>query len=184
MIQRKQSLFLFLAVCAMATCFMFPIATFEALSSQRVPGTGDPIPVSGELNLLAKPVPEMMSQILNNQPVTLSQSNYVNVWPLLVLTLLVAAIALVSIFLYKNRVRQMKVVALGFLLGVVQLFLIFIWAVDAFVNPAVASMNCTDVAVHYGIGTWTSVAAIVLLFLAQRSIKKDEEKVRAADRLR
>lgn len=184
MIQRKQSLFLFLAVCAMAMCFMFPIASFEALSSQRTPDTGDPIPVSGELNLLAKPVPEMMAQILNSQPVTLSQSNYVNVWPLLVLTLLVAAIALVGIFLYKNRMRQMKVVAFGFLLGVVQLFLIFIWAVDAFVEPAAASMNCTDVVVHYGIGTWTSVAAIVLLFLAQRSIKKDEEKVRAADRLR
>jgi hypothetical protein len=28
------------------------------------------------------------------------------------------------------------------------------------------------------------IVAIVLMFLAQRSIKKDEEKVRAADRLR
>lgn len=184
MIQRKQSLFLFLAVCAMAMCFMFPIASFEAVSSQRSVETGEPIPVSGELNLVAKPVPEMMTQILNSQPVSMSQSNYVNVWPLMVLTLLVAVISAVSLFLYKNRVRQMRVVACGFLLGVVQLFLIFIWAVDAFVEPAVASMDCTDVAVHYGIGTWATVAAIVLLFLAQRSIKKDEAKVRAADRLR
>lgn len=181
MIQRKQSLFLFLTICCMAMCFMFPIATFEA---EWPPRPGEFKPVSGELNLLAKPVPEMLSQIANSQSVTMSQKEFVNVWPLLVLTLAVAAISLLSIFLYKNRVRQMRIVAVGFLLAVVDLFLIFIWAVDAFVEPAAKSMNCSDVSVSYGLGTWAVVAAIVLLFLAQRSIKKDEEKVRAADRLR
>ena len=33
-------------------------------------------------------------------------------------------------------------------------------------------------------GTWISFASIVTLFLAQHAIRKDEAKVRAADRLR
>ena len=74
--------------------------------------------------------------------------------------------------------------AVGFLLGVVDLFLIFIWAVDAFVDQATRAMSCTDVHVTYGVSTWAIIAAVVLMFLAQRYIKKDEEKVRAADRLR
>ena len=45
-------------------------------------------------------------------------------------------------------------------------------------------MACTDVQVTYGVSTWAMIAAAVLRLLAQRSIKKDEEKVRAADRLR
>jgi cytochrome b561 len=86
--------------------------------------------------------------------------------------------------MYKNRVRQMRVVAVGFLLGVVDLFLIFIWAVDSFVDQATQAMACTEVHVSYGVATWAIIAAVVLMFLAQRFIRKDEEKVRAADRLR
>ena len=78
----------------------------------------------------------------------------------------------------------MRVVAVGFLLGVVEVFLIFIWAVDAFVDKATRAMACTEVDVDYGIGTWCAVLAVIMLFLAERSIRKDEEKVRAADRLR
>ncbi len=36
----------------------------------------------------------------------------------------------------------------------------------------------------YSVATWAAVAAVALLFLAQRAIKRDEAKVRAADRLR
>ena len=177
MIQRKQSLFLLLAVCAMAMCFMFPIASFNA----KVP-LG--VPVNGELNLIAKENPSLMNDILNGEAVTMGQKDYIKVWPLIVLTLASALIALVSLFMYKNRVRQMRVVAVAFLLGVVDIFLIFIWAVDAYISKVTVPMACTDIDVHYGMGTWCLIAAVVLMFLAQRAIKKDEEKVRAADRLR
>jgi hypothetical protein len=56
--------------------------------------------------------------------------------------------------------------------------------VDAFVDKATRAMACTEVDVDYGIGTWCAVLAVIMLFLAERSIRKDEEKVRAADRLR
>lgn len=177
MIQRKQTLFLFLAVCALALCFVFPIASFEGKAPLGVQ-------VSGQFRMIPKDVPETMSQILNGEPVEIGQRGYVKTWPLVALTIASALIALVSIFLFKNRVRQMRVVAVAFLLGVVDLFLIFIWAVDSFVDQATQAMACTDVHVTYGVATWAIIAAVVLMFLAQRFIKKDEEKVRAADRLR
>lgn len=179
MIQRKQSLFLFLAICCMAMCFMFPIATFDAMTPQRAAGSSELLSASAELNLIAKPT-NTYAEILNSQHQDMEQ--FLNTWPLLVLTIAVAAISLLSIFLYKNRIRQMRIVAVAFLLAVADLFLIFIWAIDKFVDQSF--VGCTDVDVHYGLGTWSVVAAIVFLFLAQRSIKKDEAKVRAADRLR
>ncbi len=180
MIQRIQSIYLLLAFLALAACFMFPTATFTAVGS-------DGIEVNGELNLIPKESQETqtLAQIASGQPVTMGQRGYVKTWPLVVFTLLAAVIALVSIFLYGNRVRQMRIVAVGFLLGVVEVFLIFIWAIDAYVNSATAPpLQCTDVDVTYGVGTWCPIAAVVLMFLAQRAIKKDEAKVKAADRLR
>lgn len=177
MIQRKQSLFLMLAACLFAACFLFPIASFDAVAPMGNKVTGD-------LNLVAKDVPEMMSQILNGEDVTMGQKGFINIWPLTVLTILTAALALVCIFLYKNRVRQMRLVAVAFLLGVIDVFLIFIWAVDAYIGKVTTPMACTEINVHYGLSVWMAIAGVVLLFLAQRSIKKDEEKVRAADRLR
>ena len=164
MIQRKQTIFLILAACAFAVSFMFPIASFEAKAPLGVP-------VTGHLRLIAKEVPETMSQILNGEPVEIGQRAYVNTWPLIALTIVAALIALGSIFLYKNRVRQMRVVAVGFLLGVIDIFLVFIWAVDSFVDQATQAMAGTDVKTTYGIATWAMIVAIVLMFLAQRSIK-------------
>ena len=179
MIQRIQSIYLLLAFLAMAACFIFPTATFTAVESWG-------IQVSGELNLIPKEVHEaqVLDQIQSGKPVTMGQRGFVKTWPLVVLTILTAVIALVSIFLFGNRVRQMRIVAVGFLLGVVDVFLIFIWAIDTYVSNATVPLQCTDVDVTYGVGTWCPIVAIVLMFLAQRAIKKDEAKVRAADRLR
>ena len=179
MIQRIQSIYLLLAFLALAACFMFPTATFTAVGSG-----GEE--VSGELNLIPKEAQDSqtLAQIVSGQPVTMGQRGHVDMWPLVVLTILTAVIALVSIFLFGNRMRQVRIVAVGFLLGVVDVFLIFIWAIDAYVDSATAPLQCTDVDVTYGVGTWCPIAAVVLMFLAQRAIKKDEAKVKAADRLR
>lgn len=166
-----------MAVCALVLSFIFPIASFEAKAPLGMP-------VTGQLKMVAGEEPETRSQILNGEPVEIGQSAYVKTWPLAALTIASAVIALVSIFLYKNRVRQMRVVAVGFLLGVVDIFLIFIWAVDSFVDQATQAMACTEVRVTYDVATWAIIVSVVLMFLAQRFIRSDEEKVRAADRLR
>lgn len=166
-----------LAAIALVFCFAFPIATFTAKSSLGVS-------VDGALNLIPKDNPELMNEILNGQPVTMGQKGFIKTWSLMVLTLVAIAIALVSIFLYKKRLTQMKVVAVGFLLTVVDIFLIFIWAVDKYVKAVTTPMDCTEIQTHYAVGAFLPIVAAVLFFLAQRSIKADEEKVRSADRLR
>ena len=126
MIQRIQSFYLILAVCALALCFMFPVATLTLVSDNQPVG-------HAQLELVAKDVPaDMLSQIENGQDVTLPQKGFFHVWPITLLAGLAGVIALVSIFLYKNRVRQVRVVACGFLLNVIYVGLVFLWAADGF----------------------------------------------------
>lgn len=180
MIQRIQSFWLALAACCMALCFMFPVAQYTL----NMPSTGQQ--AEARLDLLAKDNPQMFDQLSNIEPVVeYSQKvSGFHTWPLLVLNLLVCVIALVSIFLYRNRPLQMGVVAIGFLLTVVYVFLLFFWAVDAYGKTVTQALGGSGLAVTWHVGAYAPLAVIVLLILAHRGIKKDEAKVRAADRLR
>lgn len=182
MIQRIQSFYLILAACAMALCFVFPLVTSNAKNAD----TG--VEVLSQLNLM--PQGDAQDNALEqaaqgSQSIVIQQT--LNTWPLMILAAVCVLIAVVSIFLYKNRTRQVRVVATGFLLNVVFLFLLFIWAMDKyqdyFVQMATA-LGCGNTTPHLSVGAWSSVISLVLFFLAQRAIKKDEAKVRAADRLR
>lgn len=178
MIQRIQSFYLILAVCALALCFMFPVAKLTLVSNNQAMA-------HAELELIAKDVPaDMLTQIESGLDVAMSQKGIFHVWPITILAGLAGVIALVAIFLYKNRMRQVRVVACGFLLNVIYIGLVFLWATDGFGKVLAGLIPCESVSVAYGVGTWASVASLVLLFLAQRAIKRDEAKVRAADRLR
>lgn len=167
-----------LAILAMVACFMFPMATFDTTNAV---GT-----LSGEMRLLPREA-GITGQLLD-APISFSQSSYVSTWPLVAVLALAAATTLACIFMYKNRIRQMRMVMLPFLLTLVYLFLVFIWAVDSYVEKATLPLanpgEAMDVHVVYGIGTWAGVVALLFLFLANRAIKRDEAKVRAADRLR
>ena len=80
----------------------------------------------------------------------------------------VCALALVSIFLYKNRNLQVRAINLALLL-----FL------------SADSMSTTlQAKVHYLYGTYIPVILAIFLFAAIRYIKRDEALVRSADRLR
>lgn len=178
MIQRIQSFYLILAVCALALCFMFPVANFTLLADNQ------PVATS-QLNLVAKDIPaDMLTQIESGLQVNLSQKGVFHVWPLMLLAAVAGIAALVSIFLYKNRMRQVRVVACCFLLNVIYVGLVFLWAADAYAKVLSGLMPCQTVSIAYGVGTWAAVASLLLFFLAQRAIKRDEAKVRAADRLR
>lgn len=183
MIQRIQSFYLLLAVCAMVLCFMFPVATYS------VDG------MSAQLTLLPSQT-EYNEVVVDEEGVTggdiilptVLGSDYFKgtpVWIAMVVAMAVATLSLVSIFMYKNRMNQVKVVSVAFLLNVVYIFLIFVWLVDAACeNQNIVAVMGGVPAVGYGVGTWAAAVSAVLLFLSQRAIKKDEAKVRAADRLR
>src|SRR5690606_39801292 len=86
-----------------------------------------------------------------------------------------ALLALISIFLYKNRQNQFVVNRLNIILN---LFLLGFFVYR--------SLNLSGGAAvpQKGIGMLIPVFSIVLLVLANRAIKKDEDLVKSVDRLR
>lgn len=104
MIQRKQTLFLILAVIVSVCCLSLPVATL--LPS----GMGAP------------------SQVLNLWIADGNGARDFSAWPLFAVLLLSAAIGFFDIFLYKNRRRQAALCAFCIFLLVVW-YLLFAWLV-------------------------------------------------------
>ncbi len=96
---------------------------------------------------------------------------------LTVLAALGGLTAFAAIFLFKNRPLQLRIT----LLSLVAAILLLIVAVVLFLNDA-GSLG--EISPQDGWGVALPLVAIVLLILAQRRIRKDEELVRSMDRLR
>ena len=183
MLQRIQSFYLVLVVVGVALMFQFPIATYTSHSD-----SGD---TNAELQLLNKKT--VYSE--DGQNIVFVGDDSINMkmkWALPIVALLVGAISLVSIFLFKNRILQMRVVAFAFLFNVIYIFLIYFWAINGTGGnggylSALASTHLMGQEIETKMltpGAITPIVTAVLLFLTQRAIRKDEIKVRAADRLR
>ncbi len=86
-----------------------------------------------------------------------------------------AVLSLVAIFMYKNRKSQ-------FVLGRLNIILNFI-LLGFFVYQSLNVSGETAVS-EKGIGMLLPIVSIVLLALANKAIKKDEELVKSVDRLR
>ncbi|WP_136464833.1 DUF4293 domain-containing protein [Flagellimonas onchidii] len=86
-----------------------------------------------------------------------------------------AILALISIFMYKNRQNQFVVNRLNMILN---LFLL-----GFFVYRSL-SLSGENTISEKGIGMLIPVFSIVFLVLANRAIKKDEDLVKSVDRLR
>ena len=176
MIQRIQSFYLILAACAMALCFMFPVAKYKTPDKS----------VYAQYSLIKSQAvdPNFSYEQTSGNVSTIGYTKSAPVWPLFALAVVVIAIAVVSVFLYSNRMRQVRVVAVGFLLNVVYIFLVFIWLVDAFLKPIKTGWSDMEWITTYSVATWAPIASAVLFFLAQNAIKRDEKKVRDSDRIR
>lgn len=83
----------------------------------------------------------------------------------------------ISIFLYKNRIRQMRFNAIVFIFNCLLIVLMF-WYPDHFAKSIGGNAYFKE------IGILMPLISLVMLVLANKAIKKDEIKVRAADRLR
>lgn len=183
MIQRVQSLLLLLAALGMALLLKFPIATYVA-----EPGIQN-YTVRASLDLLPKNNADMLRQIeAGSGTVTMDPSNAaMHTWPAIALAAICFVLALACIFLYKNRILQMRMVAFALLANVVYVGLLFLWLIDKYgkaVEGFAATLQCGPLHTLYEAGTWIPLATLALFFFAQRAIRKDEMKVRAADRLR
>ena len=188
MLQRIQSFYLVLALVGIIMLFQFPIANYTMPNMTK---TGE---MTSDLQLTCK---DSRYQGGSNDITEISYIGQDIVkmkgrWILTVLAAVVGVVALVSIFLFKNRVLQMRVVACGGLLNMIYLFLIFFWAINGIGDnggylKALQDLHFTDNGYSVNLmtpGTIIPIVTLILFYLAQRAIKKDEMKVRAADRLR
>lgn len=165
MIQRIQSFLLVLALVGFVLLFLFPTATFEAKMNTNVtessltlfPGENNINPETGE------------SFIAQNSVI------------LMIMAIVLGIGTLVGIFLYKNRVRQMRFVSMLGLINLVYIGIMFLASIpDA--EKALSSMG--EVSTTYSVGTFVPIVTLILIVIAQRCIRSDEMKVRAADRIR
>ena len=155
MIQRIQSLFLFIVFATSLAAFFFPIASFW-----------------GDLYVVK------LGVLGVEEPI-----KYGVLWPdTLYLTIvldLVSVMAFVTIFLYKRRKVQIKLIRFNLLLNIVYLALIFFYYV-----PELESLTMTDADYIREPGIYLPIVSVVFLVLANRFIMKDEKLIRSADRLR
>jgi hypothetical protein len=157
MIQRKQSLFLALAAMLSFATWFFPVSTYVRGEEQFIFMTQGLIGPDGIA----------LEEVAMKMPFHI------------VLTILGAALA-VSIFLYGNRPRQVRLVRGTYLLALATAAFMFI--TDTSIRSYLAQGGA--VTHHYGVSYFLPLLALVLSFLAERAIRADEELVRSMDRLR
>ncbi len=102
-----------------------------------------------------------------------SESNLLKLIP--ILFLVAAILAFVAIFIFKNRKLQFVVGRFTILINLILLGLLIYVSLTL---PGEASVS------EKGIGMFIPILAILLLVLANKAIKKDEDLVKSVDRLR
>lgn len=158
MIQRIQTVYLAAGALALIILFFFPLASFLSDISYT----------KFYITHLQTLTPGAEAAINNNL-----------ILPLAVFNGIIALVALMSIFLYKRRLFQSRMVKLCILMSIVLVGLIF------FVySPLVAKALSTEANYRDSFGLYLILIAIVMFVLANRGIMNDEKLVRSADRLR
>jgi len=99
--------------------------------------------------------------------------------PILIgMTAIGGALALINIFMFRNRPLQLR---LGYLLIVLSILLPLVAALLMYNE---GSLNNPDVAINDGLGIYVPIIALITTILANRFIKKDSNLVKSMDRLR
>lgn len=169
MIQRVQTIFLFLIVVAMGVALANPI--WEKAGSQ--------LPFIAHLTALQYSEQQAIAP-QPGVPSTTAPTTIINsVWYLGLLMALVAASSLYAIFQYRNRLTQTALCAVNalFLTAIMGIILYrTLYVGKAYGNPADQGT--------FLVGFYAIIAALVFNALANRFIRRDERLVRGADRLR
>lgn len=158
MIQRLQSIFLFLVAVAMGLTLGLDLWVQEAADSG----------VTWKLNAL------FLEQSNSSGEILQSSSN----WYVAALAAFVGLLAIISIFQYRSRGRQMMINMVNSLLMVGLVAIVFLTTNS--VNKELAAADNGQ----YQIGFWAILAAMVCNMLANRFIRKDEALIKSVDRIR
>ena len=156
MIQRIQTIYLVLTTLLLGLTFAFPFATYSL-------DQGD--------------------VIFNAYGVSENAGEVSTFFPYYITIALSMGLALFSILQYKKRKVQIKVGRFIYLLLAVTIAFVFI---DFYSLKGQFENDSTAVstAVSYGVSMFLPVAALPILFMANRNIRKDEDLIKSLDRLR
>jgi hypothetical protein len=155
MIQRIQSIYLFLASVLIFALYLFPLAHNVELN-----GILTTIKVTG------------LYQMVNGQ------ETHTEVFvALTAVTAIIGLIPLIIIFLYKNRKKQITFCYSAILVIIGYSF----WMAQTVKGVTGGITIGTN---NMGIGLFLSSLSIVMLIFAAKAIQRDEKLVRSADRLR
>ena len=152
MIQRIQSVYLLLVAVLLVVATCLPVGTFVE---------------TGGVSLHSfKPL-----------GLTLADGEFQSTWGLFGLLLLSAVVALCTIFLFRNRILQIRMTIFGSLLviGYYVVFFIFLYVLKQRLDGAAFQM---------GWALCLPVICLILDYLSIRAIYRDEELVRSTERLR
>ncbi|MCE7057385.1 DUF4293 domain-containing protein [Algoriphagus sp. AGSA1] len=158
MIQRVQSIFLLLVAIAMG------LTLGMGLWVQDIGSSG------GSWTLDAF----FMKQLDASGEIMISTSN----WYIGAIAAFVGLLAIISIFQYRNRARQMMINMINSLFMVGLVAIVFLTTNG--VNKDIGAMDNGT----YQVGFWAILAAMVCNMLANRFIRKDEALIKSVDRIR
>ncbi|MBC5774499.1 DUF4293 domain-containing protein [Pontibacter sp. KCTC 32443] len=166
MIQRIQTVFLFLLVLAVISMLFLP------LWSKTDAATGETVVLTAW---------ELKSKVLNADGEATAAGNIPSKGTIAIGLLAIAAavIALVEIFQFRSRLNQMKLGLLNTLILAALFGTSFYYA--AYVGAEMIEGNDNG---SYEAGFYMPMLALLLNALANRFIKRDEDLVRSVDRLR
>jgi hypothetical protein len=156
MIQRKQTIFLALALFSFVFLFIFPFANFRL-------GTE----VTCYISILA---------IQNLDGFT--KLNYMFIIMQISATLFMSLVG-VAIFMYKKRPLQVRLCAFAVLTNILMIGAVFV-TTTMFTN----TLQLPKDAINYLLPAYIPLVTLLLVNFAQRAIRKDETMVRSLDRLR
>lgn len=158
MIQRKQTVYLALAALMAGLMYAFPLVEYDRIDHQRFI-----LELWGLFHADGSAVPDVTFN-----------------FPLHLIVGILGALLVVCIFLFKNRPRQIRLVRMGYL------FALMAQAAVLFTHMSVRAYLAQDSVLEYTLfpGFFLPIGIVVLCFLAERGIRKDEELIKSMDRLR
>jgi hypothetical protein len=162
MIQRIQSIYLLLVIVFQSLLFVTALATFNSYETS--------------FNLSLMGFYKLSSA---------GHEMLINSYALMAMNLVVILFSAFIIFSFKNRKKQIKLAAFNFLLICTFIVLMF-YSFDNAKSFLDLSLNNqgAELSTTYGIGMILPLLSLVFNFLAIKGIRKDEELVKSADRIR
>ena len=175
MIQRKQSLFLFVAVVLLLIS-MFSVTVFTSESDKTTVEFSNFSCSTYLDDVESKTITSNVPQENKQQnPDVVVKSNYL--YSVFAIMLFVSAvISVVAIILFKNRGKQMRLCNWA-------VFVILIYYIARY-SCIISISNKFDYTFNVNVSDFLPLIALVLIVMARVAINKDDKLVKAADRIR